>query len=196
MDDDALPQHHRSGAHRARRHPLLALLLTLGAIGLLSAVLLWALLSLDVLGVGDDLLEAGGVGSAQSTAPTSSTAPTPTAAPTPSDPAATAATAGSSDPSAPESEATVDRSLPVAVLNSTTTPGLASAAAVVLQDAGWSTGDVGNFEGDEIPTTVLYVDGAQAATAQAVADDLGVGTTTVSTDVTELTVVLGPDYAG
>jgi hypothetical protein len=79
----------------------------------------------------------------------------------------------------------------VTVLNSTSTPGLAAAAAEVLGAAGWQVGEVGNYEGDEIPTAVLYPDGAAdpltgavaAVTAAAVAADLGVGGATASPEV-------------
>ena len=90
----------------------------------------------------------------------------------------------------------VDRSLPVDVLNSTSTPGLAAGAAEALEDLGWTVGEVTNFEGDEIPTTVFYPEDAQEATAAAVADELGAGSAEQSDDVDVLTVVLGPDYAG
>ena len=203
MDDLAVPQHHRSGAHRARRHPVLVALATLGAVAVASAVLLWGLLSVDVLGVGDDLRQAGGVLSAPSAGPS-------TAVPSPAEPSVGASETGvvPSPPASPEPapepspEATVDRALPVTVLNSTSTPGLAAAAAEALGAAGWQVGDVDNYGGDEIPTTVLYPDGAAdplagavaAMTAAAVASDLGVGEATASPEVDGLTVVLGADY--
>ena len=78
---------------------------------------------------------------------------------------------------------TEDRTLPLRVLNSTGTQGLAAAAAEVLGDGGWQVAEVGNYEGDEIPTAVLYPETADdpeaaavaAATAAAVAADLGDG---------------------
>ena len=197
MDDLAVPQHHRSGAHRARRHPLLVALVTLGVFGAAAGVLLWALLALDVLGVGDDLLEAGGVTPSSEAPLDPSAAPSEPAAPT------TAAAEPGPEPSAapepsaePSPEATVERSLPLDVLNSTATAGLAAGAADQLEGLGWTIGEVTNYDGDEIPTTVLVPDEQQRATAEAVAADLGVGTVTVSADVDVLTVVLGPDYPG
>jgi len=189
MDDMAVPQHHRSGAHRARRHPLLVVLLTLGAVAVVSAALLWAMLSFDVLGVGDDLLEAGG---AATPAP-SDGAP---ASPLPSGQASGAVVSVVPEPSV---EPPADRSLPLDVLNSTGASGLAGTAAEALVDAGWTIGTVDNYDGDETPTTVLYPEddgtgSSAAATAAAVAADLGVGVATPSAEVDVLTVVLGPDY--
>ncbi len=179
MDDLALPQHHRSGAHRARRNPLLVLLLTLGAVGLLSALLLWALLTLDVLGVGDELHPAGGAASQAAPSALAST----------SDEAATRGSSG-------EPEDVVERALPLDVLNSTATPGLAASAAAELVELGWTTGEVAGYGADEIRTTVFYPELSQQGTATAVAEDLGVGSVTSSRDVTVITVVLGPDYPG
>jgi hypothetical protein len=195
MDDLAVPQHHRSGAHRARRHPLVAALVTIGAVGLASAVLFWALLTFDVLGVGDDLREE-----AENLDPVPSASVEPSApAVEPSAPASSAPAAPSAEPSPepePEPEPAVDRTVTVDVLNSTSTPGLAAGAAEVLQGQGWTIGEVTNFAGGEIATTVLYPEESLRPTAEAVAAELGTGTTTLSADVTVLTVVLGPDYPG
>ncbi|WP_380165422.1 LytR C-terminal domain-containing protein [Jannaschia sp. R86511] len=203
MDDLAAPQHHRSGAHRARRHPLLVALLTLGAVAIASAVLLWGLLTFDVLGVGDDLRQAGGASSVAPPAATTqpsdeasapASAVDPTGEPT-GDPTGEPTQDPSEEPSE-DAEPVVDRSLPVDVLNSTSTPGLAAGAGESLEDLGWTVGEVGNFDGDEIPTTVLYPEEDQQATAEAVAEDLGVGATELSQDVDVITLVLGPDYSG
>ena len=197
----AVPQHHRSGAHRARRHPLVVLVATLGAVAVASAALLWVLLSVDVLGVGDELREAGGT-----PAPSGTAAPVPAPSgevpPSPAAPTAGVPTAGApavAPTVAPEPEPSVDRTLDLDVLNGTGTSGLAGAAAEALDEAGWTIGAVGNYDGDEIPTAVLYPEddptGSAAATAAAVVADLGVGVATASADIDVLTVVLGPDYA-
>lgn len=200
MDDLALPQHHRSGAHRARRHPLLVLLVTLGTVGLASAVLLWALLSLDVLGVGDELRRAGGASSVAPADPSAAATPAATAvAPSP-EPSVVPTTEPGQEPSASEEpseepEEVVDRSAPLDVLNSTSTTGLAAAAAAELEELGWTTGEVGNYGADEIDTTVLFPEDSLQATAEAVAEELGVGEVSASDDVDVVTVVLGPDYS-
>ena len=202
MDDMAVPQHHRSGAHRARRHPLVVLVATLGAVAVASAALLWVLLSVDVLGVGDELREAGGAtpassGTAAPVPAPSGEVPPASAAPTAGVP--TAVTPAVVAPTvAPDPEPSVDRTLDLDVLNGTGTSGLAGAAAEALDAAGWTIGTVGNYDGDEIPTAVLYPEddptGSAAATAAAVVADLGVGVATASDDIDVLTVVLGPDY--
>lgn len=196
MDDLAVPQHHRSGAHRARRHPLLSALVVVGSVAVASALLLWALLTFDVLGVGDDLLEAGGETTPAAVEPTTGPSTAPSA-----DPSAGPSAAPSVEPSVepapePSLEPTVDRSLPVDVLNSTSTVGLAAGAAEALTADGWTVGEVGNYGQGEIPTVVLYPEGSQAVTAQAVATDLGAGQAQASDAVQVLTVVLGPDYSG
>lgn len=203
MDDLALPQHHRSGAHRARRHPLLTALAAVAAVAVVSAVLFWALLSIDVLGVGDGVGEAGGTGASASATPSTPTveptapagspaaSPAPSVATPPSDAPPSASAAPSADPTA-----VIDRTAALDVLNSTSTPGLAATAAGALQAQEWTIGEVTNFAGDEISTTVLYPEESLAATASAVAADLGVGSASVSGDVSRVTVVLGPDYPG
>ena len=192
----AVPQHHRSGAHRARRHLLLVAVATLGAVAVASAALLWVLLSFDVLGVGDDLLEAGGVTPDPSGEAT--TAPSPSGEASPSVEASPAPGAAPSVAPVPSPQPSADRTLALDVRNGTGASGLAGAAAEALGDAGWSIGTVDNYDGDEIPTAVLYPEddgtGSAAATAAAVVADLGVGVATPSADVDVLTVVLGPDY--
>ena len=186
MDDIALPQHHRAGAHRARRHPVVTTLLALGSVAVVSGVLVWFLLAVDVLGVRGELV--AGVQS------DSSASPDPSASPVPSVPAT-----GPSPSAEPvPSESVVDVGVPLAVLNSTGTSGLAAGAAERLEEAGWTVDRVGNYPGGELPTTVFYGADELAATADAVAGSLGTGRAALSADVDdgELTVVLGPDYEG
>ncbi|MFC5380948.1 LytR C-terminal domain-containing protein [Aquipuribacter nitratireducens] len=208
MDDLAVPQHHRSGAHRARRNSLPAVLLSLVLVAVVSGGLLWALLTFGVLGAQDP---AGGpvaaptdAGSAPATQPADAASPGSSA-----DPGAEPGTQPSVPPSAgptaeptvgpgpePSPEPTVDRSVGVDVLNSTDTVGLAAGAAAALEELGWAVGEVTNFDGDEIPTTVLHPTEDLAATADALVADLGTGVTQLSADVDVVTVVLGPDYPG
>lgn len=208
MDDLAVPQHHRSGAHRARRNPLPAVLLSLVLVAVVSGGLLWALLTFGVLGAQDP---AGGPVAAP-TGAASAAATQPEGPPSPGssvDPGAEPGTQPSDEPSAeptpepspepspePAPEQTVDRSVGVDVLNSTATVGLAAGAAADLEELGWTVGEVTNFDGDEIPTTVLHPTEDLAATAEALVADLGTGVTELSADVDVVTVVLGPDYPG
>lgn len=182
MDDIPLPQHHRAGAHRARRHPVVTTLALLGTVAVLSGLLVWLLLAADLLGVREGVVAGA-----------------------PADPAASpAATVASAEPGAspePEPEPSgpvVDLDVPLEVLNSTGTTGLAAGAAERLREAGWTVGEVGNYSDGELPTTVFYGSDDLAATADAVAGSLGVGRAAQSAAVGEgeLRVVLGPDYEG
>lgn len=189
MDDLAVPQHHRSGAHRARRHPLLGALVAIVSVGAASALLLWLLLSFDVLGVGDGLAqEVAGVTGGAAPAASGSASAEPSAEPS------TAPSAVAEPSPEPSPEPSADRSVTLDVLNSTATPGLAASAAERLVSAGWTTGGVDNFPGDERATVVLYPGEQLQLTAEAVAADLGVGGVEQSGDVTVVTVVVGADY--
>lgn len=186
MDDLAVPQHHRSGAHRARRHPVLVFLATVVSVAVASAVLVWGLLTFDVLGVGDELLDAGVVPDLGRPVAQPSTDEVPTGEPS----------AEASQPPAGPGTVPADRSLPLAVLNATTTPGLASTAAEELTSEGWTVETVGNYGGGATSTSVLYTEDSQLATAEALAEVVGAEEVTRSDEVDQLTVVLGPDYAG
>jgi hypothetical protein len=92
--------------------------------------------------------------------------------------------------------ATADRTLPVSVLNSTSTSGLAAKAAGRLKTAGWAIRSTGNYRGGVSGTTVFYGRASLRATAEAVAADLGVGAVSESADfgASRVTVVLAGDY--
>ncbi|MFC6853237.1 LytR C-terminal domain-containing protein [Aquipuribacter hungaricus] len=185
MDDLAVPQHHRSGAHRVRRHPVLVAAATVGAVAVACAVLLWALLSSDVLGVGDDLREAGGVAPAAPADPSAdASAPSePSAGPSAGSPSAGASAPAGDGPA-------------LTVLNATTTSGLATEAAEVLEEAGWTVDEVGNYGGEDGPSAVLWPedDPAAESVAALVAVDLGTGEPVASDDVDTVTVVVGEDF--
>ncbi len=89
-----------------------------------------------------------------------------------------------------------DRTLPVSVLNSTSTSGLAAKAATKLRTAGWSIRSTGNYRGGVSGTTVFYGRTSLRATAEAVAKDLGTTTVSESADfgTSRVTVVLAGDY--
>jgi len=114
-----------------------------------------------------------------------------------SPPGATSATAASS-PEPAESADTVDRSLPVTVLNGAGRAGLATRAAATLRSAGWAVGGLGNLSEGAASSTVYYPRAELRATARAVSEDLP-GTQRVvrsSRFGGVVTVVLGPDYVG
>jgi LytR cell envelope-related transcriptional attenuator len=129
------------------------------------------------------------------TAPTT-TAPT-TAAPTTAAGARATASSGSTATAtaAPAATGKVDTTLPLVVLNGTRTTGLAAKASTQLHRLGWKVQSTGNDRTGAPATTVTYADADMAATAAAVADDLG-GSAVRDRTATEgvLTVVLGPDY--
>ena len=89
-----------------------------------------------------------------------------------------------------------DRTVQVSVLNATSTSGLAAKGAARLRSAGWGIRSTGNYRGGVSATTVFYGRSSLRATAQAVADDLGLGTVTESADFgpSRVTVVLGGDF--
>ncbi len=198
MDDIAVPQHHRVGAHRARRHPALAVAVPVAVVAVIAGVFVWAILAL-VGGGGDepvDLATATPLPTAADTAAAgtnsspSSGAGEPTASNPAQDPGASA-----SAPASPESS--VDRGVPVDVLNSTAITGLAATGAEQLTETGWQVNEVGNYGSGEIPTAVFYNGAELAGTAAAVVEDLGAGTAQESAEYEPgtVTVVLGSDYS-
>ncbi len=88
--------------------------------------------------------------------PTETTEPTLTPTPTPT-----------------ETEPTVARDTPVSVLNNTGTPGAASAFSTKVEDAGWTVGGVGNWQGLIGQNTVYYPEGLQDQ-AEQLAEDVGI----------------------
>jgi hypothetical protein len=108
--------------------------------------------------------------------PTATPTPTPSATPTPSPSASATRTAASPSASAsstasrsasPSATAsfTVDRSVPVTVLNGTTRVGLAAAVAADLQAKGWRIVSTGNWRSGGIESTTVFVDGERDAAA-------------------------------
>lgn len=93
--------------------------------------------------------------------------------------------------------ADVDPSVTIAVLNGTSTAGLATAASADLEAAGYTVATQGNA-GDTSATTstVYYADAADEGVALGLAQTLGVTATAVSSAFpnASVTVVLGADY--
>lgn len=88
--------------------------------------------------------------------PTETIEPTPTPTPTPT-----------------ETEPTVARDTPVSVLNNTGTAGAAGAFSTKVEDAGWTVGGVGNWQGSIGQNTVYYPEGLQDQ-AEQLAKDVGI----------------------
>lgn len=179
----------RRGAHRARPTPLASLAPVVAVVSVVLVVLvgLWAVAGGFGGGDGgDSASEAGGASPTQrSERTTRAQAPEETAPP--DSPAA--------DP--PET-AEVDRLSPVNVLNNTGTAGLAKTAADRLEAAGWRIGDVGNHRppGSVPVTSVFYAGAEQAATAKAVAGDVGATEVKRSPGLAAsgVTVILATDF--
>lgn len=87
--------------------------------------------------------------------------------------------------------------IPVVVLNSTSTAGLAGRVSDYLDGLGWSTGPIGNFTVTTEQTTVYYPEGyedaARALAAAAPGSGIRVAAVIPEVSAAALTVVLGED---
>ncbi len=113
---------------------------------------------------------------------------------TPTSQEAPSAAVPSAVPSAVPTE--VDRSVSVNVLNGTGVPDLAGTAAARLGAAGWTSAVPGNWAGAPLDTSVVFYSGqAQRAAAEAVAEDLGIGSLVETPDVSpDISAVLGAGF--
>ena len=97
----------------------------------------------------------------------------------------------------PTPEAVVDLTRAVEVFNATTTAGLASSAQDDVEAAGFTDVSSGNWDGDDQAATVVYYPtAADVATAQAVADALGIATVQESAALAPegIVVILADDF--
>lgn len=172
--DDVPERSRRQGVHRdtfvPSRSGVLGLRITVGV--LLVLVMVAAALILPRLGL--------------STSDQASSTPTSQEAPSTAGPSA--------QPSAVPTE--VDRSVGVNVLNGTGVPDLAGTAAARLSAAGWTSAVPGNWAGAPLDTSVVFYSGqAQRAAAEAVAEDLGIGSLVETPDVSpDISAVLGAGF--
>lgn len=108
-------------------------------------------------------------------------------------------------PETPEAEVTpvtdpttiVDREIDIAVLNGTTTTGLQTNAATILQAALWTVELAANASADDVEETVVYYSTAENEdVALGIAEALGVGIVRLSDAFpgTKITVILGTDF--
>lgn len=113
-----------------------------------------------------------------------SAAPTPSATPT----------------SAPTAAPKLDPTVPITVLNGTTTQGLATKVGDYLVSKGWTgAGPLGTranaSENTIAKTVVYYKDAADEGAARALVETLAVGEVRLSADFNDrITVVIGSDY--
>jgi hypothetical protein len=189
----------RRGAHRARPKPVSAGLPVLAGIAVVLVVIGGVY---TVLG-GNHKSDQGAAVS--TVAPSASASATPSAATsgiskaTATTPAAsTASSTGSAGSSASSSggTGTVDHSVSLKVLNSVGVSGLAKKVTDNLEPDGWTVSGTGNSINRNLVTTkVYYGSSSLKATAQAMVQDLGYGTTVKDASVapTGLVVVLGQD---
>lgn len=95
--------------------------------------------------------------------------------------------------------ATVDRSVPVVVLNATRRTGLAARAARSLRSQGWTVAWVGNWRGGGVDRTTVFAVGYQLD-ARTLRSDAGasapVRSPLPSMPTNRVVLVLGPDYPG
>lgn len=144
---------------------------------------------------------------ASSAAPTpsateASTSPSPSAAETSPAGASPSPSAAGASPTPTTTAASnsggVNRSLEVGVYNSTGTAGLASRIGDRARAAGWAVTGVGNWSGGPVNTSIVfYRDASAAASARALAADLGIGTVLEAPGLgIPLAAVIGPGYAG
>ncbi|VXC43359.1 LytR cell envelope-related transcriptional attenuator [Arthrobacter sp. 9AX] len=194
----------RQGVHRTasapasvRLWPILAVGIAALAIGLVSFLILPKLA----------FNTAGNQASvSQEAAPLATTGSTPSATPdaTPSTTtqpsASTAPEASAEAEPAPASTAIsparINKAQAVAVYNATGMGGLAGRVGGTVQADGWMLGQVGNWAGAPQQTSTIFYSGAgQLASAQALAELLGIPTLVNSTEFqVPLVVVLGPGY--
>lgn len=143
-------------------------------------------------------------GSTPSTAPSASASSKPSTSPSASSKPSTAPSGSASAPSSPTATAkpvgTVDRSVPVVVLNATQRPGLAAKVAAKLRAEGWKVTSVGNWTKGGVDATTIFLNGHVAARDTMIKDlpaaDGRVELPLPGMPKLRLVVVVGDDYKG
>jgi hypothetical protein len=89
--------------------------------------------------------------------------------------AALTTTASTASASAPATAGSVDKSVPVRVLNNSTVTGLAARTSSQLAGDGWNVVETGNYPSGVIPKTTVYYGNSpgEQAVAMAIANELG-----------------------
>jgi hypothetical protein len=194
----------RQGVHRTASAPTRVRLWPILAVGVAAlAIGLVSFLILPKLGFNSFGNQAS---VSQEAAPLAGTGSTPTATPDPSPSTGTQpsapvepepSTEAAPEPSAAaDAPALVNKAQGVAIYNAAGTAGLAGRVGSTVQADGWTLGQVGNWAGSPQQTSIIFYSGAgQLASAQALADLLGIPTLVDSTEFqVPLVVVLGPGY--
>ena len=190
--------HRRASAPaRVRLWPILAVGVAALAIGLVSFLILPKLgfnTAGDQASVSQEAAPLAGTGSTPSATPdTSSSAVVQPSASAEPEASAEAEPEPSASATAP---ALINKAQGVAIYNAAGTAGLASRVGGTVQADGWALGQVGNWSGSPQQTSIIFYSGAgQLASAQALAELLGIPTLVNSTEFqVPLVVVLGPGY--
>ncbi|MGO4188681.1 LytR C-terminal domain-containing protein [Pseudarthrobacter sp. TAF60_1] len=188
---------HRTASAPARRKlwPVLAVGIAALAIGLVSFLILP---KLGFTQAGAELstsLETS-ASSPASAAPSAKTEPSPSAEPSASSEPSASPEASASPSATEKPAATLNKAQGVAVYNAAGTGGLAGRVSSVLQNDGWTLGQVGNWAGAPQQTSrIFYAGEAQRANAEALGTLLGIPTLVNSQEFqVPLVVVLGPGY--
>ena len=191
----------RQGVHRTASAPSRVRLWPVLAVGIAAlAIGLVSFLVLPTLGLGSQSSQASSSLEASPVAGTGSTpsasaegSPTPSAEPSVPEEAEPTADA---EPSTAPPAASVDKTQGVAVYNAAGRSGLAGQVSGTVQADGWTLGQVGNWAGAPMQTSVIFYAGPERlASAQALAELLSIPTLVDSTEFQlPLVVVLGPGY--
>lgn len=213
---DIAPEPRSAGSHRRNdrgrvRLLLLSLLVVVIAAGAVFATLHWRGEDKKLPAVASKTTNPAPTPSTSTSGPTGSTSAatssgagpsTPAAVSSPALPTATAGTplgSAPAGPSASQSSASPSAAahLPLDVLNSTHTSGLAASAAKTLKAGGWTVAETGNYPHTMSGTTVYYPAG-QLASAQLLASQFPAISRVVAApagvSTTDLTVVLAKDW--
>jgi hypothetical protein len=194
----------RQGVHRTasaparvRLWPILAVGVAALAIGLVSFLILPKLgfaTAGDQASVSQEAAPLAGTGSTPSATPDAS--PSADAQPSATAEPEASAEAKSAPIASAEAPALINKAQAVAIYNAAGTAGLASRVGGTVQADGWTLGQVGNWAGSpQQRSTIFYSGAGQLASAQALAELLGIPTLVNSTEFqVPLVVVLGPGY--
>lgn len=181
----------RRGAHRARVSPMIGALPVVAVVAVVVAVIAMAVTLFGKAG-GDPSTNAVATGPAVTSGTVQQ--PTPSGQPLPSETVSTPPSEPSSPPTTGGGD-TVDKTVQVTVLNSTTRNGLARQVAGELTAKGWTAARVSTAKTTARPTTVFYATTTQRAAAEEIVSGLGVGVARKSGQFgTGITVVVGADY--
>jgi len=181
----------RRGAHRARPKPIAAILPVIAGV---AVVLLVIGAVYTVFGSSSDAPETNAAAKEASLSDTDTGADDGTG----TDATAEATTGSKKNTSTKSSSgSSVDKTIPVIVLNSIEVSGLAASYQSTLEGKGWTVDRTGNSTSRDLATTKIYYEDADmAASAKAVRKALGgFGELSEDADVNagSITVVLGQD---